>query len=153
MPTQIRQLTYVSFETSPMSLDDRVQLLSKARIFNESHDISGLLIYTDGLFFQLLEGPTEAIDLVMKKILNDNRHQGQMVLTDHFTSEGRIFPQWKMGFYHFSALDKSVGAGLLKNEDKDEVTKLLAKPSVEPTALLMKSLWMNNWKDIIKAKM
>ena len=152
MAPQIRQLTYVSSETKPMSLEERVQLLSKARSFNESHDITGILFYNDGLFFQLLEGPTEVIDFVMKKILNDNRHRGHMVITDHFTSEGRIFPQWKMGFYHFSALDKSVGAGLLKNDEKDEIAKLLAKPSVEPTGLLIRSLWQNNWKELIKPK-
>jgi len=52
----LSQLVYLSVEAESFSKNDLEQLLIGARKFNSEHDISGFLVYLDGMFLQCLEG-------------------------------------------------------------------------------------------------
>ena len=45
-----------------------------------SRGITGVLVYAEGVFLQVLEGETEAITLLMARISRDLRHEAVAVL-------------------------------------------------------------------------
>ena len=90
-------LLYVSSATNPMAKDELVGLLSRARVRNADQGITGLLLYKDGNFMQLLEGDEEAVTATYQRIELDPRHRGAIVLLKEQT-EARQFPDWSMGF-------------------------------------------------------
>ena len=50
------QLVYLSSASQPFSEDDLVALLTQARQNNTAHGLTGMLLYKDGNFMQVLEG-------------------------------------------------------------------------------------------------
>ncbi len=94
-------LVYVSSATVPFSTQDLADLLVVSRNNNSKLDITGILLYKEGNFLQLLEGDENEVKKLYSKIELDVRHGGAIVLTDGFEDE-RQFPDWSMGFRNFS---------------------------------------------------
>ncbi len=90
-------LTYVSSTVCPFSENELADLLAVSRKNNARLGITGMLLYKDGNFMQVLEGEEEAVRVLYKKIGSDTRHRGEMILHKG-SSDGRNFPDWKMGF-------------------------------------------------------
>ncbi len=93
----IRQLVYISAATVPFDDDDLRDLLNKARANNDQQNISGMLVYHDGAFIQVLEGEGHAVDTLYEKIDLDKRHVNTTVLLRNDVSE-RTFEAWSMGY-------------------------------------------------------
>lgn len=55
-----------------------------------------MLMYADGCFFQVIEGPAEKVELLFEKIARDDRHSGIIRVIDE-EIEQRSFPDWSMG--------------------------------------------------------
>ncbi len=91
------QILYLSSAVEPFSEDELRELLSKARTTNKALNVTGLLVYHDGNFIQLLEGNESDVKEVFSKIKQDLRHRGIIELIDNKV-ESRIFPEWSMGF-------------------------------------------------------
>ncbi|NDP58189.1 MAG: BLUF domain-containing protein [Oxalobacteraceae bacterium] len=144
MQTTIRSLVYVSRSMQRMSLDELSKLLIHARASNQAAGVSGVLLHHDGLFLQLMEGEPDAIDTLFKKIMVDRRHEGVLILVDSLRDRPRMFPDWKMGFYHFSSIEHLVGPGLLENamHDMDKAIGLVDPD--DPAAMLMATVWKAN---------
>ena len=64
--------------------------------------ITGLLLYANGSFMQLLEGSKDRIDFLMERIKNDPRHRQVDVLQQGYIAE-RQFPNWSMAFLNFAS--------------------------------------------------
>jgi len=95
-------IVYVSTETSRFSDRDLVALLTESRDKNLVSEITGLLLYKDGNFMQLLEGPEQAVRTTMEKIKIDSRHRSVRVLMEEETPK-REFGDWSMGFKKLNA--------------------------------------------------
>ncbi len=93
----IRQLVYISAATVPFGDDDLRDLLEKARANNQRQDISGMLVFHNGAFIQVLEGDGNAVDALYEKIDLDQRHTNTQVLLRNDVSE-RTFEAWSMGY-------------------------------------------------------
>jgi hypothetical protein len=78
---------------------DLYYLLMHARENNQAGDLSGLLLYDRGHFFQWLEGPDQALGHVWNKIRADERHAELRVLADQ-PIPTRLFSGWTMQFAH-----------------------------------------------------
>ena len=79
-------------------------LLEKSRRKNSQAGISGLLLYHDGNFMQLLEGHETIVRSTHARILSDPRHTGCITLV-HKAVATRTFPDWTMGFRDLSSAD------------------------------------------------
>lgn len=90
-------IVYSSAASHRFSRDDLASLLEQSRRSNESEDLTGLLVYRDGRFLQLLEGPDEAVRERMRIIEADDRHGAIRVLLED-EIEQRQFPDWTMGY-------------------------------------------------------
>lgn len=91
------QLVYASAATDACTREELVTLLTQARARNEACRITGMLLYREGRFLQLLEGDEQAVRRLYAAIRLDLRHRDVTMLC-----EGRRllrqFPRWSMSF-------------------------------------------------------
>jgi hypothetical protein len=90
-------IIYVSTSTRLYNNDELADLLSKSRINNAKANITGMLLYSMGTFFQVLEGEEEKLTALYEKIKKDERHRGLIKLKSGKLAN-RLFPDWSMGF-------------------------------------------------------
>jgi hypothetical protein len=100
-------LTYVSSAAKPFSRDELRDLLEICNRNNRRRDVTGMLLYKDGNFMQVLEGEEASVREVHETISRDPRHFGLITLLQGMTPE-RQFPAWSMGFKDLGA-DKPQG--------------------------------------------
>ena len=97
-------LGYVSTETSPFSQAQLLALLDDARRTNDERNVTGLLLYRKGSFYQVLEGEEAAVRATFKSIEQDPRHTAVRVLFNGQT-EAREFADWQMGFLNLDGVN------------------------------------------------
>ena len=91
----IKRIRYVSRFESPLSEADIQAIGEQSRRNNERLGLTGVLMASGGLFYQVLEGPDEAVDEVYRKIVEDGRHTDLLLLSTE-TGVNRLFPSWSM---------------------------------------------------------
>jgi hypothetical protein len=67
--------------------------------------ITGLLIYHNQLFMQILEGDKNDVQRCYERVLSDPRHGSPSIIWEEEVAD-RSFPQWQMGFTWASELDE-----------------------------------------------
>lgn len=67
-------ISYVSTAAQNLPQENIYALLEKASAYNNNHDITGILLSSDGNFFQLLEGDEVKIKELYSRIEKDPRH-------------------------------------------------------------------------------
>jgi len=90
------QLVYESREAQSMAEADLRKLLRRARTKNDDLGITGLLLYAQGRFLQVLEGPEPTVRNLFATIREDSRHTNVETLLTTSTTE-RTFANWEMG--------------------------------------------------------
>ena len=91
------RLTYASTATQEWSPEDLLELLKQARTNNGAKNVTGILLYSKGTFFQVLEGEEAAVESVYSLIEKDPRHKN-CTLIEKLNITERAFPYWSMGF-------------------------------------------------------
>ncbi len=97
-------LIYISYATAPFSETELVELLQKCRVYNRSKDITGMLLYMQERFIQVLEGDSTLVKRLYNKIERDQRHKKVSILLEGESQE-RLFKDWSMGFKNLSLAD------------------------------------------------
>jgi len=95
------QMLYISSATEPMSTEDLLGLLRECRENNAAKGITGMLIYGNATFLQVLEGEEEVVDDLFENIRRDPRHSNVEIL-HRKTIERRQYSDWSMGFKRVS---------------------------------------------------
>ncbi len=88
---------YNSSATHVFSDSELTELLTAARNKNAAVNVTGILLYVDGGFFQILEGPESAVDKLFTAIHSDPRHARVTTIIRESIPE-RSFNEWTMGF-------------------------------------------------------
>lgn len=94
---KIRQLLYISTQTKKLKIKDVKEIVRKSQKKNKQHHVTGLLLYYEGSFCQIIEGPKKEIDVIFKRIMNDPNHRNIITLQDDMV-ENRAFKDWSMAF-------------------------------------------------------
>ena len=76
-------------------------LLQAARQHNERAGLSGMLLYTEGSFFQVLEGTPDAVEALYANFELDRRHDRVTKIVNEAIPR-RSFAHWTMGFSQVS---------------------------------------------------
>jgi len=93
----MRQLLYVSSTSSDIAPGDLDDILTASRRNNALIGISGLLLFIDGGFLQMLEGEERAVRELYTRVAADRRHWNPRLMLDREVAS-RAFPGWSMGF-------------------------------------------------------
>ncbi|MGI3779256.1 MAG: BLUF domain-containing protein [Janthinobacterium lividum] len=90
-------LAYESQASIPLTSPDLLDLLRRSRAKNARLGVTGILLYRQGTFLQVLEGPRAQVDELYDTIARDARHHEVSTVLAEDRS-GRRFPDWTMGF-------------------------------------------------------
>lgn len=94
----IIELVYTSQARNAFSHDGLVELLAGSRASNAEAGITGVLLYGDGVFLQVIEGPPDAVRALFERIERDPRHHRIRVVLERPIDERR-FGAWSMAFH------------------------------------------------------
>jgi len=72
-------------------------LLEPSRRHNEAAGVTGMLLFGNGYFVQIIEGTGPAVDRTYRRILSDPRHADAVLLYDG-SGEPRRFGGWTLGY-------------------------------------------------------
>jgi hypothetical protein len=130
----MHQIIYMSQAKESTTVSSLVVILMQARSLNERHNITGILVYGQKQFMQLIEGEEAAVTELYERIARDPRHQNVFKLADKAIEE-RTFAQWSMAFEEVSAAQFRDLTGYVSPE---ELAEQLATSSEADKVLLDK---------------
>jgi EAL domain-containing protein (putative c-di-GMP-specific phosphodiesterase class I) len=107
------QLIYCSAANRSFSRNELTSLLAESRRKNIQRNITGILLYSKGSFFQVLEGEAEMINALFADISRDKRHKYVTPIIREPIAN-RSFSDWTMGYAGISP--KEVNAILGTND-------------------------------------
>ena len=98
---QLYRVLYCSRNTVPGSPQEVAAhigaILAISRDNNARDGITGGLLFSEGCFAQVLEGPQDAVEAAFERIQCDDRH-GEVTVLQCGMVAGRDFPDWSMAF-------------------------------------------------------
>lgn len=95
------RLIYVS-QAKDIDFNKIKAILSTSHVHNQENNISGALIYGRGYFIQCLEGDTNKVETLYKKIIIDNRHDHiELISTEEI--QDRFFKDWHISMMNDNA--------------------------------------------------
>jgi Sensors of blue-light using FAD len=97
-------LVYLSEAVGHFSRANLADLLVKSRANNSALGITGMLLYKEGKFLQVLEGKRDDVMALYRKISKDFRHRKVISLSSETIAQ-RQFPDWTMGFHDLGAAE------------------------------------------------
>jgi len=97
---QENELYYLVYMSAAVDLPTEAELeriLLASRRNNLGLEITGMLLYGEGTFIQLLEGDKQRVLDLYARLGEDGRHRRLMMMLQG-TETTRHFPDWSMGF-------------------------------------------------------
>ena len=90
--------TFVYCSRAAEGVDDaevgRIIELSQRR--NAARDITGVLVFGSGVFFQWIEGPPAQVENLVASLHGDPRHYDIVTLDRSVEKRARLYPNWEM---------------------------------------------------------
>lgn len=112
----MRRMIYASTSSHALTSSELDAIASKAHGQNAAEGLTGMLLYGDHSFFQVLEGPDEKIEDMKKRIWDDPRHRGISEFQD-IPIEAPVFSDWSMGCYRIDGVPSSSAIWTIDNFD------------------------------------
>src|SRR5664279_417666 len=120
------QILYISSAKDPMSTQELLGLLQVCRENNAGNGVTGMLLYANATFLQVLEGDEKVVDNLFNTIRKDPRHTNLQVL-HRISIQRRQYSEWSMGFKQISDRELQQVEGLRDFSKKDFNTEYLAQ--------------------------
>jgi hypothetical protein len=132
----MRQLLYTSSTRRDLPDAALEAVLAASRRNNELVGVTGILLYIDGGFMQVLEGEPDPVARTYDRICQDKRHWNTQVLLDREAL--RAFEEWSMGFLRPAANEFSAGTFALT---QDAIQGRLKPASAPELLVLLRSFY------------
>lgn len=114
-------ILYVSYASKDFSHEELEALWKQSAAKNMNLNLTGMLLYLNDRFIQVLEGEKSQVKTLYHKITKDKRHERPLIVLEDYISE-RNFENWSMGFYHVNPENEvsyiSAGERVLGEIDK-----------------------------------
>jgi hypothetical protein len=92
----LKRISYISKFSRRLTRDEIDELAADSAERNRSLGVTGMLMSSGDIFYQVLEGPLDAVDGLFQKIAVDPRHRDVLVLSMQDEVDDRQFPSWAM---------------------------------------------------------
>lgn len=138
--SKLYQVLYCSRNVIAGSEAEIGAILAVSRRNNARDDLTGGLLFSEGCFAQVLEGPMWAVTETFERIQGDERHKEVTVLQAREVNK-RDFPNWSMGFAGTPGTmpggEWLAGALIGRTDAGDQVLALLRRAVRENDAALL----------------
>ena len=122
----IYRLIYCSVASDPKNVDLE-EILEASHSNNSADNITGMLVYSQGHFLQVIEGDRLALTSLFSRINSDPRH-GKVELIAMGEVDFRLFPEWSMRAISVTgSVDRSLRKYMVRGE--------LVPQELTPTAI------------------
>jgi len=111
-------LIYISTAVNLMDQQELSEILTDSRSNNAEHNITGILLYSEGIFLQALEGTESAVQEVYGNIEKDKRHKNLIILITG-EEDNRMFPEWSMAFTTIDPVKLELLEGYINPQKKE----------------------------------
>ena len=111
------RLLYASTLAAPKDATVIDSILAQSRTHNPALGITGVLVYSEGVFLQAIEGGRKQVSQLYQHICADKRHTDVVLLHFEEITERR-FGSWTMGQVNLAKVNNSV---LLKYSETPEL--------------------------------
>lgn len=91
------QIQYTSACVEGLTEAQLLRLVIRFRIANNEIGITGILVYNEGVFFQIIEGEKDDVIALYSRILTDTRHTNIVKLIEAPLAE-RTFKKWSLAY-------------------------------------------------------
>jgi EAL domain-containing protein (putative c-di-GMP-specific phosphodiesterase class I) len=108
---ELIHLIYNSVATSSEAAADVQDILRTSRVNNAASQVTGMLLFAEGSYFQVLEGAPAAVDETFARVAKDPRHTRVTIIIREPIAR-RSFAEWTMGLASLSAADIERETGL-----------------------------------------
>jgi len=139
MGKPVRQLLYVSNTRRDLAQPDLESILVASRRNNAAAGITGMLLFMDGAFLQVLEGDSDAVAQTYARIRRDARHWHPQTLVDQ--DAPRAFGQWSMGF-------ERLNPGAFGPDHLSKITQEAVAAKLTPDAPLEIAMLVRNFQRV-----
>jgi hypothetical protein len=96
LANRLHRLVYASMSAGPLFADKLDRILLHARATNTRDGVTGMLLFHEGRFLQVLEGPRETLLAVLERIRRDRTHKNLTIL-EWGPADARLF-ETPMGY-------------------------------------------------------
>lgn len=145
-PEKLTHLIYSSAATPEFNPADLKTILQSARSKNAQQSVTGMLLYTSGSFFQVLEGDEARLTELFARISLDPRHRNVTKII-HEPIAQRSFGDWTMGYLEVAPTELEAIEGL--NDffrDGSSLTNLRAGRAKK----LLSAFAQGRWRALLK---
>ncbi|WP_328189553.1 BLUF domain-containing protein [Marinobacter sp. OP 3.4] len=107
---ELVSVVYVSKARADVGDDALRDILTESRANNAESGVTGVLLYRDGRFVQVLEGPRDSVASLVATITADPRHDDIRIVLDEPIDE-RQFGEWTMEFRPVATPQRALPVG------------------------------------------
>lgn len=100
------------------------RIVEAAQRRNLARDITGVLVFGSGVFFQWIEGPAAQIQNLIESLHRDPRHYDVVSLDRSEEKRERLYPNWEMERVNVDDIRAVLQDALGSAEDKNSVAAL-----------------------------
>ena len=90
--------TFVYCSRAAEGVDDSEvdRIIERSQRHNAKHNITGVLVFGSGVFFQWIEGPPAKVETLIASLHGDPRHFDIVPLDRSAEKRERLYPGWEM---------------------------------------------------------
>jgi len=132
-------VAYCSRAAEGVDVAEVGRIVASAQRYNPAREITGVLVFGSGVFFQWLEGPRAEVDKLMANLHADPRHHDIVNLSESEEPRERLYPNWDMEQVEAEDIRQVLQDALDDTDDANSIAALkrnLAQLDAGPLASL-----------------
>ncbi len=100
------------------------RLIEYSQRRNVARDITGVLVFGSGVFFQWIEGPPAEVQILIASLHSDTRHYDIVTLDQSVEKRERLYPNWEMELVEVDDIRAVLEEALDSAEDENNIAAL-----------------------------
>ena len=100
------------------------RIVERSQQRNVARDITGVLVFGSGVFFQWIEGPPTQVQDLIASLHSDPRHYDIVSLDQSVEKRERVYPNWQMELVGADDIREVLQDAVEAAEDKNNVAAL-----------------------------
>jgi hypothetical protein len=118
--------TFVYCSRAAEGVDDAEvgRIIERSQRRNVARDITGVLVFGSGVFFQWIEGPPAQVENLIASLHGDPRHHDIVTLDRSVEKRARLYPNWEMELVGADDIRAVLQEALESAEDENNIAAL-----------------------------